>query len=1150
MRSADDAPIPLPSDTEQNAGNRDPARAPLVPDVSPLGEGPGGQEAVTTLPPAPPVPQWAKPDPGATARTCAVLDRFLLGLVVLFAAIIASVPARNSDLWLHLASGRLIAQGAYPFGVDPFTYAAPGLYWANHSWLYDLLSYVVFQSLGGWALVAVKVGLLGTLAVFLILLGRPPRLWRQVSNLPMEGKLETCRHGVAATAGLGVSALCAALAFLAMAPWSLLQPVCVSYLCLGLTLWLLVRTDRRLAQGPRSPGAVLAACWPLLVLFVLWVNLDTWFLLGPLAVGLFGLGAVLDGWKDSSRWAAVPAWGLVLVAGLAVCLLNPHHYHAFTLPAQLGFGSSGEALRHNPVFAGVFLSPFDPVFYRTGLGPLLAWGLLTFLGLVSFLAHFPVRGSFAAVPAWRVLIWLALLVFSAWRAWAIPFFAIAAAPILSLNLQDLALRGRERPELQALRRPILGRFAALLAALLLVAAAWPGWVQGRVYGPPRWGVLADPSLQKAAEQLAQWRENRLSSLEHGLNFSTAAANYCAWFAPEEQGFFDSRLHGNAADWHKLRSALLTEGDGPAADRAAVVWRDLFRKHQIDHVILDDAPQPRLGAVLGRMASNPGEWDLLYLGGHTVVFGWRGPPDGPRKDFAVGHVDLNRRGLLPATGNAGDQAPLAGPDRWPEPPAWWGAFSRVAPPFAFDRDEASVCLLLFDLLRPPRMRRNVEDARKFWQNCHAAGLAAAPFLGGGTSLAVACGTRLHLLQTPPEFPASGVDRLPFRPLVGQCFGWYLARQDDGPPGLLLLAIRAARRAIQANPEDAQAYLTLAEAYLRLNRFTGERAWCSGPAIAGEPFPLLDRVRRVQILTALNQALVVQPDLLEAHRHLALLYTEGGCQDLTLKHMKAYLSARRAAGPAPGETPEQFAEHLAQLQKEVEAKNARVSELLDRYEVNAVNLPTPNQARQAAEKGLIGKALEVLLESDVADFGAEGMETELNLLLSTGRPREVQEWMEPGHKDLLGRDVYFRTLGIAAAAKGDYREADRNLGELTHPGAPAGSSPASMGPEAMASLTIANLVLAGRQRHQTIASAVFGRLQDEAAEKRLQEMATRLWREAETSVLRGLLAWEQGDVAHAVQCFQEAFDRGRTLSFPGRELAERSLRLLGKPPRTSP
>ena len=78
-----------------------------------------------------------------------------------------------------------------------------------------------------------------------------------------------------------------ALALFVMMPRLLLQPTVVSFLLLGLTLYLLqtpatsdAETLRRAARRRRF--------LPLVCL--LWANLDGWFLLGPLTIGLYLVG--------------------------------------------------------------------------------------------------------------------------------------------------------------------------------------------------------------------------------------------------------------------------------------------------------------------------------------------------------------------------------------------------------------------------------------------------------------------------------------------------------------------------------------------------------------------------------------------------------------------------------------------------------------------------------------------------------------------------------------------------------------------------------------------------------------------------------------------------------------------------------------------
>src|SRR6202011_5711218 len=84
------------------------------------------------------------------------LDKLLAILVCLLAFLLASTPARNSDLWLHLASGRSLVQGQTVHGADPFASTTTGVFWVNHTWLTDAVLYGLSQLGDGKALVFAK----------------------------------------------------------------------------------------------------------------------------------------------------------------------------------------------------------------------------------------------------------------------------------------------------------------------------------------------------------------------------------------------------------------------------------------------------------------------------------------------------------------------------------------------------------------------------------------------------------------------------------------------------------------------------------------------------------------------------------------------------------------------------------------------------------------------------------------------------------------------------------------------------------------------------------------------------------------------------------------------------------------------------------
>src|SRR5205085_6680318 len=113
------------------------------------------------------------------------LDGLLVAFVLVLTFLATTFAIRNTDIWQHLAAGRLLAQGNYHFGQDPFSYTTTDVYWANHAWLSDLILYGVTMLAGGpesraagIILVAGKALLFVLLAVLLlsIRLG-DQRLW-------------------------------------------------------------------------------------------------------------------------------------------------------------------------------------------------------------------------------------------------------------------------------------------------------------------------------------------------------------------------------------------------------------------------------------------------------------------------------------------------------------------------------------------------------------------------------------------------------------------------------------------------------------------------------------------------------------------------------------------------------------------------------------------------------------------------------------------------------------------------------------------------------------------------------------------------------------------------------------------------------------
>jgi tetratricopeptide (TPR) repeat protein len=1014
--------------------------------------------------------------------------------LALLAFLLGSFVARNGDLWMHLARGRLLAHGQFS-AADSLPAAGER---ADASWLYDLACYGVYSLFGGPGLVVCKALVIVVLAVVLLRLSRTgPGVW--------------------------VPAFCTILALLAMSLRLLLQPVTVSYLFLALTLCLLQSRD----SAPANRSSRLPLRWPLLLLFAVWANTDGWFVLGLGTAALVWAGELLDeaasaeGMKGG--WLASVGGRLVCLALLAgMCLLNPAHVHAFVLPPELRWYESLDASTSR-LAAGQVTSPFQRAYYaHLGLSPAgLAYFPLLALSALSFLL---------TIPRWnwrRFLPWLGLALLSVLQVRTVPFFAVVAGPVLAWNIQDFFGRAANasRWETPRWRRWIFaGHFLTGVLLLILPVCAWPSWLQGAPYQPRRWAVETPSSLEGGAAAARDWlRGQSLGREARGLHLSSETASAFAWFCPEEKGVQDASL------------ASTIRGDAKK-DRGL---EQRLRDAGINHVIVYETDRTRFYTALGKLMEDPQQWPLLCIKGNLAIFGWRDPAVSEETDpFRGWELDLNRLAFHPADDRKSPEKSLA---REPKVRLWWEAFWKPIPPRPVDQEEATLHLFHADALRRSAPRRR----QTAWQSCQLAALIAA----SGQWTAPPAGLldarlRLSILEPLTPHPSSGYALLPVLDQMAHAWRQQFYRQhDDTAPALPYLAVRAARRALTVNPDDAQAYLVLGESYLRLLHDTRERVWA-------EQMPELLQLRRCQASAALNQAIYLKPSFAQAHLSLSRLYGEMGYLDLTLEHLRTYAKLMREAGPPPGVSIQQFLEQQAPLQDELSQLAREVEKRTDSFVVASAGWKVGDRAVKAFQEGLAGKARDLLLESDIAAFGPKGMSLELELLLRTGRPRDVRDWIGPEQKAMLGTSYHW-LRAQAHAALGEYPRAREECNEL------AGSlAEAVPGREAVQFREVIALLVGKRVLGEGSAVMSIGDLIWKTAERfefhnRLGGLVQSLKREADVTVLRGLLALEEGDADEAEIAFREAVSvwkdeesaaSGAGLDFNGRALAQNCLRWL--------
>ena len=329
--------------------------------------------------------------------------------------------------------------------------------------------------------------------------------------------------------------------------------------------------------------------------------------------------------------------------------------------------------------------------------------------------------------------------------------------------------------------------------------------------------------------------------------------------------------------------------------------------------------------------------------------------------------------------------------------------------------------------------------------------------------------------------------------------------------------------------------LAKAYSALANHTSESRWSGGDGI-----PQIRRVRQVQASASLNDALTLNPRLAPAHRDLANLYRTIGCLDLAVEHLRAFQAIAPEWGgpPKSGPAAEDLTAELNQWVKQLEDRTGT-------FQRDSVKMSVSDRALLAVRMELGGLARSILLKSDVSAFGAQGVELELDLLLRTGRPREVLDITTPDVGGSLGVQKYHWTLAQAHLAVGNYEAADRELSEMVK------LDGKELRPEAVREQVAGVVGKSVLDVQPSIAewyNVIWRALSRADLQAQVTETARTLGQQANMTALRAIMALEAGNIAHAHRQFRNALTYSPTrwgngqLEFNGRRVIWNALGLL--------
>ncbi len=518
---------------------------------------------------------------------------FLLGLATGFRQI------ASPDIGWHLSYARWMQEHGSVPQTDPLTYTVPDRSALNLQWLFQLLLEAARRA-GGTAAIVGGTGLLTLLFGGLL-------LWRSARR---EGTLPAASVPLLLLFFLGTH-------------WEP-RPHLLSWL-LGSAVLLILEARQR---GSRRGLPLLP------VIMVLWVNIHSLFILGPVLLGSYAaahLWNVLIGKQRIDR-------ALLLWSGIAVlsCLLNPDPIRAFVLPFMQFADIQGGAVFKSAVSGTAeFTTPFSLAGYRDAgrlilLQPLLWWQLFAGLALAGF------AGAWKRTSLAERILFAGFFYLFAIANKNFGYFAMVCFPIAAQGLDRLAHR--------------LGRRAAaagLSACLGISLALIPLTLSGRLYDlawmPHRPGTAFNPDILPVGAcdfiNRNRIRGRILNSWDDG--------GYIAW-ATRQPVFIYSRGRVMGRAFYREYTAAKQPGGLTAALRK---WNP-----QLALVRFQNAP-----VWLHHLSRNP-DWRMVYADRRTALFCRESaaphvpalPPPEPGVDFPA--FDPDR---LPQRVDAATALPPAG-----------------------------------------------------------------------------------------------------------------------------------------------------------------------------------------------------------------------------------------------------------------------------------------------------------------------------------------------------------------------------------------------------------------------------------------------------------------------------------------------------------
>lgn len=431
----------------------------------------------------------------------------LISLVLIMAA---RIPI-DSDQWWHLRAGEVTWMQKSPLTTDHFSFTREGSNWINHSWLSELIMFLLFRWSGYRGLTIMVAGLAAA-TIGLI-------------YLQMEGSPLT--RAFLLVAGIPVMALV----------WSP-RPQMFSMLCFAVLSYLLHLYKWRKRNF----------LWMSPLLFMIWSNMHGGYPLGLMLMGAWIVGEILNhifGQSDDKSLAADEIAQILIWLSLSalVVIINPNGISMWSIPFKTV---------SIQVLQDFIVEWKSPDFHELQQQPFL-WLLFATFG-VAGLSRRRIDGTELVS-----LVLFAYLGFLARRNLA-PF-GIIAIPVLSRHLPHLRFYVQNRVRFLFHDPRINRRFSkrsSLVINVLLIWLLMTGVVM-------KVNVVSSPNMvgqyeqQKFPSEAVQWI--RANKPQGNIFNSYNWGGYLIWHLPEYPVFIDGRTDLYGENLLEVYLSIMRGDDG-------------------------------------------------------------------------------------------------------------------------------------------------------------------------------------------------------------------------------------------------------------------------------------------------------------------------------------------------------------------------------------------------------------------------------------------------------------------------------------------------------------------------------------------------------------------------------------------------------------